>query len=187
MIVDVICLYPMITSIENRREMLESHGVPVAFLDAIETPPAEDLEYILKFPDAAYFYLKTVETTYSILRGYDITPIFDGGNGDTYWVLLTNSTDTRFVHFELEQDEIYNDYGNDFLSLLADVVIKFYEFADELDDSEIINVAQALGFPNAEPLVSALTLADEQGSRCTFESDAEWRRTNIPSIINHGR
>jgi hypothetical protein len=174
----------MITPREHRRQKLQSHGVPVAFLDAIDKPPSEDLEFILRFPDGAYFYLKTIESVYSILRGYDITPIYDGGNGDTYWVLLSNSTESRFVHFELEHDEIYDDYGDNFMLLLADFVIQFYEFADELDNSDIVNVARKIGFVRAEEFISALALADKQGLRNTFDSDAEWRRNSISRFVS---
>jgi hypothetical protein len=81
---------------------------------------------MIKFPEGAYFYLKSIESTYSILRGYEITPIYEGANGDTFWVLLSNANESRFVHFELEQDEIYDDYGNDFMLLLANCVIDFF-------------------------------------------------------------
>jgi hypothetical protein len=176
----------MITPKEHRRDKLLSHGVPIAFLDAIETPPAEDLEFILRFPDAAYFYLPTIQSAYSILRGYDITPIFDGSNGDTFWVLLSNTSEFRFVHFELEQDEIYDDYGTNFMLLLADMVIRFYEFADELNESQIAEAARSMGFPQADELATALASADEQGLRSTFDSDAKWRRNNLPRIVKDG-
>lgn len=176
----------MITPKEDRREKLLSHGVPVAFLDSIDSPPSEDLKFILRFPDAAYFYLPTIETTYSMFRGYDITPIFDGSNTDTFRVLLSSSSESRFIHFGLEHDEIYDDYGNDFMLVLADTVIQFYEFANELSEAEIAEVAQSIGFSRADELVFALASADRQGLRNTFDSDAEWRRSNLPRIVKGG-
>ncbi len=173
----------MITPKETRREKLLSHGVPVAFLDAIESPPHEELKFVLCYPESAYFYLPSVESTYAILRGHDITPIFDGPNGDSYWVLLSNQDSYRFVHFTLETDEVFNDYGSDFMLLLAHTIIRFYENADELDESQIAEASRSVGFPQSENLISALALADRRGLRCTFESDAEWRREHLPQIL----
>ena len=105
----------MITPKENRRQKLIAASVPEKFLDAIDnSSDFEDFEYLVCYPSSAYFYLPTIQNEYSILLDYEITPIFDGCNGDTFNVMLTKENEIRFIHFELENDEIYDDFGKKF-------------------------------------------------------------------------
>ena len=174
----------MITQKEDRYDKLISYGVPKEFLDGINSSKQdEELEYLLVAPDGSYFYLKDICNQYSILKGYEITPIYEGANGDTFWVLLSNEEEYKFVHFELEQDEIYDDYGKNFNHLLADFIIKFYDSAVDLELEEIIKRSAKLGFVNANKFLHALQEADKNGLRKTFETDDQWRAENIKLYI----
>jgi len=174
----------MITLEVDRRIKLKSHGVPTKFLDAIDSASSHKIfESVLKYPESGYSYLNTIKT-YKIFQGYDVTPIYDGINEDTFWMLLSNSTEAKFVHFELEQDEIYNDYGDNFMWMLADLIVHLYESKDELSIVELIELSEELGFPNSELFLRALEKADEDGLRKTFKLDGSWRKEHIPKYIN---
>ena len=173
----------MIVREDIRREKLLAHGVPSRFLDAVDGASSHEVfEFIFKYPESGYFYLNTIQN-YTILQGYDVTPIYDSLNGDSFWMLLSNSDGARFVHFELEQDEIYDDYGSEFMRMLADLVIFLYESEDELSIAEVARLSEELGFENAEVFLRALENADEKGLRRSFESDRMWRNQNIHHYI----
>ena len=170
----------MIIEPENRRAKLESVGVPAAFLDAIDSPEQfKGLEFIAQKPEGTYFYLPDIYEDYDCLQGYDITPIYEGSNGDTFHVHFSNEHESKFVHFELEQDEIYDDFGSNFMYMLADLLIEYFEFDPDLGTEAFILYGEAMGFPNASQLFNALAQAD----RHTFELDAQWRREHLPEII----
>lgn len=174
----------MIIERENRREKLLEYGVPSEFLDAIDNiDQFIDLEFIVKYPDSAYFYLIDILPTYKIFNGYDVTPIYEGGNGDTFYVLLSNSLEARFVHFELENDEIYSDYGSSFMLMFADFLINYYEFSDETNIETLIEYGNKMGFPRSGQLFKLLKEADSNGLRNTSQSDKKWREANIYSFL----
>ena len=164
--------------------MLLKYGVPSTFLDAVDnTKKFDDLEFIVKYPDSVYCYLSDILPTYQILKGYDVTPIYEGGNGDTFYVLLSNANEARFVHFELENDEIYDDYGSDFMLMFVDFLIYYYEFADETGIETFVEYGKKMGFPKSEELFKSLEEADSKGLRKTFELDKKWRKENVPSFL----
>jgi len=174
----------MIIEKEARRNKLIDNGVLPAFLDAIDNiSEFEDLEFIVKYPDSAYWYLVDIYPNYEILKGYDVTPIYDGNNGDTFYVLLTNNDETRFVHFELENDEIYKDYGNNFMLMFIDFLISYYELADRTSITTLIGYGEKMGFPKSAQLFNALDTADSNDLRKTFELDKQWRIDNIQSFL----
>ena len=173
----------MITPRNLRHETLVLAGVPAAFLNALDhLAEYGDLQFIASKPDAAYFYLPQISDVYSTLQGQTITPIFDGTNGNTFYVHLSGKSGNRFVFFELENDEIYQDFGADFQFMLAHLLIEFYEFSESATD-DLVGVGQALGFRQARSLFEALEQADEIRARKTFELDSAWRRVHIPRIV----
>ncbi|WP_196157620.1 hypothetical protein [Reinekea sp. G2M2-21] len=174
----------MIIQKDKRREKLIEYGVIPAFLDAIDnTGEYQDLEFIVKYPDGAYWYLEDIYPSYSIFKGYDVTPIYEGGNGDTFYVLLSNNEEARFVHFELENDEIYNDYGSDFWLMFVDFLIGYYEFADESSIDALTESGLKMGFPKSADLFSSLESADKNGLRNTFDLDKKWREENVHKFL----
>lgn len=174
----------MVVGSENRKKVLLAAGVNEGFLSAIENPDDfDDLEYVAKFPEGFYFYLAPVYENYEILRGYDVTPIYEGGNGDTYYVLLSREKEIRFVHFGLEQDAIYKDYGDKFQNMLVDFLIYYYEFATELNVECLARLGKKMGFENSAGLFKALEYADENGLRKTSELDKKWRKDYLVQYI----
>ena len=137
----------MITPEENRRIKLIENGVPKLFLDAIDNvTDFEDLEFVFQYPEALYHYYKNIKE-YSILQNYELTPIFEGSNGDYYFVLLSNSEDKKFVTFELEHDEIYSDYGSDFKAMFERFFEDYTCFAEDLTDEDILSYSKSMGYP----------------------------------------
>lgn len=164
--------------------MLSGNGVPIEFLSAIDNVSAfEDLEFIVKYPEGTYWYLKDIYPKYSCLSGYDVTPIYEGRNGDTFYVMLSKPGEVRFVHFELENDEIYDDYGNNFMLMLANFLISYYEFATEIDIEKLAEYGVKMGFKNSSQLFSALEKADKDRLRSTFELDKKWRNENLVKYV----
>ncbi len=173
----------MITPPEKRISALVDAGVPLSFLEAFANPDAlGDLRFMLRAPDSAYFHLPQILNTRDILADFEVTPIVDGSNGDTFYVLLSRGGVRRFVHFELEADEIYGDFGEDFRLMLADLLIGIYEFSEQ-DLQSLIGVGRLLGFERSEDLFNALHEADQRGARNTFESDNAWRASFIPGLV----
>lgn len=174
----------MITPREYRAEVLLRAGVPRAFLDAMDhLDSVAKLRYCIARPDGAYHYLPQIAPAYKALMGWDITPVCDGANGDVFFVHMAYGNLTRFAHFELEVDEIYDDYGPNFQRMLADLLIDYYEFDDEAEIDELVAVGQKLGFVNSVGLFSALEQASENDARRTFELDKKWRKATLPGII----
>lgn len=174
----------MIIEKEKRRDKLLEYGVPATFLDAIDnTKEFDDLEFIVKYPDIVYWYLSDILPIYEILQGYDVTPIYEGGNGDTFYVLLSNANETRFVHFELENDEIYDDYGSNFMLMFVDFLIYYYESADETSIETLTGYGKKMGFPKSAELFKSLEEADRVDLRKTFELDKQWRRENVSRFL----
>ena len=116
------------------------------------------------------------------LSGWEVTPVCDGSNGEVFHVLLSTPDESKFVRFELENDEIYDDYGSDFQALLADLLIDLYEFS-ELPVDELVDVGERLGFVRPAALFRALVDASARHLRSTFQTDRLWRQAQLPGII----
>ncbi len=92
----------MITLEVDRRIKLKSHGVPTKFLDAIDSASSHKIfESVLKYPESGYSYLNTIKT-YKSCQGYEVTPIEESIKEYALWMLLSNSTEARFVDLKLE-------------------------------------------------------------------------------------
>ncbi len=174
----------MIIPKEARVRKLTSQGVLPEFLDALDNiSKFEDLEFIVNGPDSAYWYLQDIYPKYECIKDYDVTPIYCGGNNDTFYVLLSRDDEIRFVYFGLEDDAIYTDFGSNFMYMLANFMIDYYEFADSVDLSVLGDLGAKLGFKKARELMSALQKADDKGLRKSFDIDKTWREENVPSFI----
>ncbi len=172
----------MITSEETRRGKLLSVGVPAKFLDALDNSlDFDDLELIARYPESSYFYLPEIQKHYSSISDYEITPIFEGVNGDIFSVMLTKGKEVRFVSFELENDEIYEDFGDSFPLMHANLMIELYEVS-ESSLAELIKCGERMGCEKSMELFNGLSLADSNRERETFEKDREWRSTSLMKI-----
>ena len=167
----------------NRRETLIAHGVPAAFLDVVDDPQGFLNPLIALKPNAFYFYMgDDIYQSYAFLKDCVITPVFESANHDNFWVLLQQKNSHRFIHYELESVEPIQDFGQNFMAVLVNLLIDYYEMADDLNISELTKYGKAIGFDKSEDLFVALEEATEQGLRRTFELDKEWREKKIPTF-----
>lgn len=154
------------------------------FLESLKNIQPEDrLRYIIKEPDDFYYYINTIYQNYKCIKGYNIVPVFESSNGDEFYVYLFNDKEQKFAHFELENDELYSDYGTSFDLMLANLLIDFYEFADNLSISELIKKGEMIGASFSNQLFTELEKADKQSLRRSFELDRKWRENNLNQII----
>lgn len=174
----------MIISKEERRKSLIDAGVPKPFLDALKNIDKYDhLRFMIREPDSFYFYIDTIYESYKSIKDFNITPVFEGDNGDVFYVYLFNEQEQKFAHFELENDELYSDYGGNFSLMLANLLIDLYEMAEELSIEELSKIGQEIGAPFAGELFKELENADEENLRSSFKSDDNWRKKNLVQII----
>ena len=173
----------MIISKEERRKYLMDAGVPQQFLNALaDIDKYDPLRFMIREPDSFYFYIDTIYKSYKSIKDFNIAPIFEGDNGDVFYVYLFNEKEQKFAHFELENDELYSDYGVYFSLMLANLLIDLYEIADELSIKELSKIGQEIGAPFAVELFKELEKVDEENLRSSFESDKVWRNNNLKKI-----
>jgi len=168
----------MIISKENREDKLISVGVKSQFFQALRNlEELGDLQFQIQEPTGAYFYLEQLENQYEILKDYHITPICDGSNGDTFYVLLSKEDEVRFVYFGLEDDEIYEDFKDSFELLLAHLIIELMDFSEEQSSECFVEVATKLGLSKAKNIVDTINDLSE-------DIDIEvWKKEVLPEII----
>lgn len=111
--------------------------------------------------DGAYFYLTQI-SNYKILENLNIIPVFSCR--ESFYVLTYNEQSENIIHFELENDEIYTDYGKNWNLLLMDVMIQYFE--DEIENGIEINdfksVGEKIDFKYAENLFILLNIPAEE-------------------------
>ena len=167
----------MIVQEERRKENLLDAGVTSQFLDAIDRlEELGEIQYQIQKPEGAYWYLPSIEHEYEILKGFDITPICDGSNGDSFYVLLSKPDERKFVYFELEADEIYNDFGGSFQLLLAHLIIDLIGFSEDQNIEDITKLAESLGLLKAKEVINKVSALDE-------DTDLEEWEVNVLPII----
>lgn len=156
---------------ENRIKVLQEFGFPKVFIENIGN--IEELAFRVESEDSAYFYLPSI-LNYDILTGKEVTPIFC--SGECFTVLLRDDNDERIVHFELEHDEIYTDYGTNVEMLLMDIMIEYYDDSgDDIVSLEyFIQVGNQIGFTKSEELYRLRNLSVEEYNE-KYEDEEGWR------------
>lgn len=176
----------MIISKEDRKEMLLKVGVPRVFLDTLDNIQNErELRFMIKQPDDFYFYIISIYQNYQCIKDYNIVPVFEGDNGDEFYVYLFNDKEQKFAHFELENDELYSDHGTSFDLMLANLLIDLYEFAEDLSISELVKKGEMIGAKFSKQLFEQLVVAEENNLRSSFELDKKWRKNNLKEIVKN--
>lgn len=174
----------MIVLKEHRIKKLLEVGVPEVFLKALEKINQDShLRFMIKEPDGFYFYINDIHPEYECIKDYNIAPIFEGDNGDVFYVYLFNAKAEKFACFSLENDRLYSDYGTSFDLMLANLLVNLYEFADDLSIEELTNKGEAMGGKFSRELFKQLKEADDKHLRSTFHSDKKWRADNLGRII----
>jgi len=177
----------MIISKEERKEALLKIGVPEAFLKTLENIENEnELRCMIKEPEGFYYYIDSIYQNYECIKEYNILPVFEGDNGDEFYVYLFNDQEQKFAHFELENDELYSDHGTSFDLMLADLLIDLYELAEDLSISELIKKGEMIGAKFSKQLFEQLVVTEENNLRSSYELDKKWRKDNLKEIIKSG-
>ena len=147
----------MLTERHQRPNTLLAAGVTAEFLAALDDESQlGKLQYSIQAPDGAYAYLPAcIEQQYPIIAGYDITPLCNGVDDEEIYALLSNQYEQRFVRFELEADEIYNDFGASFQRLLAYILLDYVGFDEQMTEQDHIALGQRLGLHNAAAIYQA--------------------------------
>lgn len=156
---------------EERKEALIKFGAPRVFIENIGK--IEELKFRVEEVKGAYFYFPTIKE-YQILRGLNIIPIYD--EGETFRVFGYNDNTRKIFHFELENDEVYTDYGSNWDLLLQDIMFEFHndEMYDGLNLETYKKVGKQLGFKHAEHLFRLLEISDEEYDR-KYNELSTWR------------
>jgi len=156
---------------EERIKVLLNFGLPKVFLENIGNIP--ELKYRVEDVDGAYFYLPTI-LNYKILNGKQIVPVFSCG--ESFTVLLIDIEIEHIIKFELENDEIYNDYGTNVDLMLMDIMIDYFDdhIDDEIDLENYISVGLKIGFKKSEALFHLRNLSIEDYNSKS-EDIEKWR------------
>lgn len=160
-----------IVSKENRLSELLNFGFPKEFLENIGKIP--ELAYRVQDTEGAYYYLPTI-LNYEILKSKNIVPIY--GSGESFCVLISDNESRKIIWFELECDEIYRDYRDNWELLLMDIMIEYFDdtIDNEIGIEQFQSVANKIGFSKSEALFRLRNLPiDEYNSK--YEEMEEWR------------
>ncbi len=119
----------------KRRQVLLKFGFKQCFIDVLDRIEKEDhlLRILINYPKGAYYYLPTIKD-YTIYKGYQVVPICDSGQGDSFYVLLFNDHDQKIIYSEIEQDKVYVNYKININAFIVSILIEYY---DLMDDEEI--------------------------------------------------
>jgi len=149
--------------IEERKSKLIEFGAPESFIENIGKIP--ELEFSIEKIDGAYFYFPKI-SNYKILSKLNIIPIYC--EGESFRVFGYNDTIQKIFHFELENDEIYNDYGTNWNLLFLDIMFQYYndDIENGLDIITFKKVGEKLGFDKSETLFKLLDIpVDEYNAK----------------------
>ena len=157
--------------IEERKSELLKFGAPKPFIENIGK--ISELEFRVEKVDGAYFYFPTI-SNYKILNELNIIPIYD--EGESFRVFGYNDSIQKIFHFELENDEIYNDYGTNWNLLFLDILFQYFndDIEDGLDIMTFKKVGDKLGFEKSESLYKLLDIpVDEYNKK--YDRLKEWK------------
>lgn len=155
----------------KRNEELKKAGIPEALLENIGK--IEELEFRIEGVENAYFYLPTI-SDYEILKNKVVVPIYDSAT--SIWVLLKSENESNIVYFEIEQDEVYQNYGVNWDLLLLDIMIQYFD--DEIDSGlsleKFAEVGEKIGFEKSKELFNLRNLSNEEYN-LKFQDEKSWR------------
>ena len=158
--------------IEERESELIKFGAPKSFIENIGK--IQELKFHVEKVDGAYFYFPTI-SNYQILKGLNIIPIFD--EGTTFRVFGYNESVQKIFHFELENDQIYTEYGTNWNLLLFDIMFQFFEDDkdEKLDLETFKRVGKKLGFDQSESLYELLDIPLAEYNE-KYEELEKWKK-----------
>lgn len=131
-----------------RKAALEDAGVPPIFLQTLgDDAQPDDLKLVIGRPPDDLF--DRAAPHYSILRQSVVTPVLECQGAIV--ALLDHDGERRFIHFELETDEVYEDFGANFQNVLAWLLISYYELS-ECSRKAFVRAGESLGATFSGPL-----------------------------------
>ncbi len=158
--------------IEQRESELIKFGANKIFIKNIGK--IDEIKYRVENVDGAYFYFPTI-ANYEILSGLNIIPIYD--EGETFRVFGYNESIQKIFHFELENDQIYTDYGTNWNLLLFDIMFQYFEddIDEKLDLETFKKVGKELGFDKSESLYKMVDIPlDEYNEK--YKELEKWKK-----------
>lgn len=157
--------------IEERKSELIKFGANKNFIDNIGK--IDELKYRVESVDKAYFYFPTI-VNYQILNGLNIIPIYD--EGEFFRVFGYNDSIQKIFHFELENDEVYNEYGTNWNLLLLDILFQYFNdgIENELNKETFKKVGDKLGFDKSKLLYELLNIPVDEYNEKYNELD-KWK------------
>ena len=157
--------------IEQRKSELIKFGANNVFVENIGK--IDELKYRVENIEGAYFYLPTI-SNYKILNGLNIIPIYC--EGESFRVFGYNKTVQKIFHFELENDEIYNEYGTNWNLLFLDIMFQYFndDIENGLNIEKFIKVGNKLGFEKSEALYKLLDISVEDYNKKYNEME-KWK------------
>ena len=160
-----------LVSQDKRPSKLLEQGIPLKFLESIGR--VKELKFQVEPPEGAYHYFPSI-SNYEILKDCKVTPIFD--QGESFWAVANTDDQARIIHFELEKDEVYQDFGLNWNLLLLEIMIDYYDFAiiDEITLEEFESVGNQIGFEQSRELFHLRNLSVEDYNS-KFKDDKKWR------------
>jgi hypothetical protein len=101
-------------------------------------------------------------------------PIFSCG--ESFTILVFDNETEKIVYFELENDQIYKDYGKNVDLMLMDIMIEYFD--DHIDDEIIlknyISVGSKIGFEKSEELFQLRNLPIDDYNLKSYDME-NWR------------
>ncbi|WP_316828917.1 hypothetical protein [Pedobacter miscanthi] len=156
---------------EDREIQLLNLGMPLAFLKSIGN--TLELKSRVEDVDGAYFYLPGI-INYEILKDKYVVPIYS--SGESFYMILYDEKTQNIIHFELENDQVYEDYSNNWELLLMDIMIVYFDdhIDDELSIEDFISLGNKIGFEKSKDLFQFRNIPIED-YYIKSEKAKEWR------------
>ncbi len=182
---------------EKRIEKLLEAGFDPTFLETIDHSSQIDfnLQSVITFPEGAYYYLPTI-SEYAIFEGYEVIPIGDVSQGDSFFTLLSNNLEQKIIYSEIEQDEIYLNFGMNFKLFSAHLLINYYELMDDIHFEQpevalniIAEMGEILGLDKSLAYqIGKTTLDTDLSVENRFNANSDWFERKIGELVrnNHG-
>lgn len=177
----------------QRKEVLAQFGFDQRFISAVDNPKNVDhgLSYVINYPEGAYHYLPIIKN-YEIYRGYNVLPICDSGQGDSFYTLLFNDSEQKIIYNEIEHDKIYANFGMNTHALIITLLIEYYDLMDddEVEDRAVVleNLSQLGAKLGVEKKVVMNAMkrifVSEDQEEDRFTHSRKWFELNIYPLLS---
>jgi len=162
---------------ERRHDELIRFGAPKEFIENIGK--IQELKYNVENVDGAYYYLPTI-ADYNILKGLNIIPIYD--EAESFTMFGYNDDEQKIFHFELENNQIYREYGTNWSLLLFDIMFQYFENnIDDINSKAFLEVGKKIGFIKAEQLFKLLNVPSDKYPE-NYSQIQKWKKELVKKL-----